>query len=208
VPTELLVDPRVSKRKFDRELAQFRMLQRDYHRRGWWLIEAEFPNIFIVFASSKLKPPAAAFGAILNFENYDLWSPSLQLVDPFTRVPYKFSELPSPLLRRVDRVAVVTDQSPSTHNQRGEQISLVPIMQSHDNETCFACLPGVREYHNHPAHTGDSWLLRRGSGEGTLHFIIENLSRYGLEAISEYSVSFQITQIKIGLAINQTAISR
>jgi hypothetical protein len=27
----------------------------------------------------------------------------------------------------------------------------------------FFCMRGVREYHEHPEHTGDQWLLYRGS---------------------------------------------
>ncbi|WP_306919914.1 putative metal-binding protein [Rhizobium mesoamericanum] len=32
----------------------------------------------------------------------------------------------------------------------------------------FLCMAGVREYHDNPAHSGDPWLLHRGSGEGRL----------------------------------------
>lgn len=48
---EALVDPAVSRAKFDRELAQYRALEDDYLRRGWWLLKAEFPEVFAVFAS-------------------------------------------------------------------------------------------------------------------------------------------------------------
>jgi hypothetical protein len=55
----------------------------------------------------------------------------------------------------------------------------------------FLCLPGVREYHDNPAHTGDSWLLHRGSGEGSLAFILEKIWTYGSDPISAYNIQIQ-----------------
>ena len=60
------------------------------------------------------------------------------------------------------------------------------------DELPFLCLPGVREYHVHPAHTGDDWLLHRDRGEGTLYFLLEKLARYGLEPIQQFQFGLQI----------------
>src|SRR5438067_13891236 len=103
VASELLVDPDVSRRKFERELADYRLLEKDHLRRGWWMLEADFPKVFVVFAAP-IKPPAVVFGAELDFSNYDLWAPSVRLVDPFSREPYVFPELPSLLKRSVGTI--------------------------------------------------------------------------------------------------------
>lgn len=49
-----------------------------------------------------------------------------------------------------------------------------------DDQIPFLCLAGVREYHNNPGHTGDSWFLHRGTGAGTLNFLLEQLYKYGV----------------------------
>ena len=37
--------------------------------------------------------------------------------------------------------------------------------------------PGYVEYHDHPQHSGDSWLLHRRSGEGSLATICDRIWR-------------------------------
>jgi hypothetical protein len=197
--SELLVDPRVSRAKFERQLKDFDQLRTEYLRRGWWLLEAKFPEVFIVFVSSKTRPLAAVFGVLIDFSNYDLWAPSVKLVHPFTRVPYKTGELPTALVRAVPVASVaplpISPTNPTTPSgATGPQhYTPQPLAQAYDLEDVpFICLPGVREYHENPAHTGDSWLLHRGRGEGTLHFIVEQLSRYGLEPIHQLQFGFQV----------------
>ncbi|MDP9470646.1 MAG: hypothetical protein M3Q71_08255 [Chloroflexota bacterium] len=187
---EALVDPAVSRAKFDRELAQYRALEDDHLRRGWWLLKAEFPEVFVVFAAPQLKPPAVVFGVLLDFTNYDLWPPSVLLVDPFTRVPYKASELPSVLRRRIGPPLRLL-AGPGM--LEGGPAMVVPqetrLMMWHNvNDVPFLCLPGVREYHDHPGHSGDPWLLHRLGGEGRLHFLLEKLYQYGVKPITDYNV--------------------
>ena len=192
-PAELVVDPTVSRAKFDREVASCRRLQDDLRRRGWWLLETEFPKVLVAFAHPKLRPPAVVFGAEMDFTNYDLWAPSVRIVNPFTREAYKARELPMPPLRRR-----VPSQLPPQFAALGlpglQQIEEVPLLQFNDpDEVPFLCLPGVREYHEHPGHTGDSWLLHRGRGEGTLYFLLEQLHKYGVEPLRGFSIGMQIT---------------
>lgn len=186
---ELLVDPAVSRAKFEREIAAFRELGDDYRRRGWWLLDVSFPEVLVAFVARQLRPAAVIFGALLDFTNYDLWAPSVRLVDPFTRVPYRRRELPSQLTRRIPR------QLPPELAPLGIQpVELQPLMQAHgDDDVPFLCIPGVREYHDHPAHTGDSWLLHRGLGEGTLDFLLTQLAKYGVEPIRGYQIGLAIT---------------
>lgn len=189
--TEFLVDPAVSRAKFEREVAEYRKLEGEYMRRGWWMLRAEYPEVFVVFANSELKPPAVVFGALLDFTNYDLWAPSVKLVDPFTREPYKANELPTVLKRRTVRQAP-PGLAAMIQQQGGDMPQFVqdePLMQWYaPDDVPFLCLPGVREYHEHPAHSGDSWLLHRDRGEGKLYFILEKLYKYGVQPITTYNI--------------------
>lgn len=190
-----LVDPNISRLKFNREVAACRAIEADYRRRGWWILSAEFPNVVVAFVAPQLRPAAVIFGARINFENYDLWAPSVRLVDPFTGVPLRHREVPPTLYMTRRTVGVVN--IPGVGQM--EQLIDGPLLQAHGpDELPFFCIPGVREYHEHPAHTGDDWLLHRGQGEGTLHFLMEKLARYGLEPIQRYQLGLHIA----GVALN------
>jgi hypothetical protein len=187
---ELFVDPAVSRTKFEREVAEYRKLEDDHLRRGWWMLRAEYPEIFVVFANSALKPPAVIFGALLDFTNYDLWAPSVKLVDPFTREPYKAKDLPTHLKRRTLHQAppeIIAMVQPGA--ELPQLVQDEPLMQWYSPDSVpFLCLPGIREYHEHPAHSGDSWLLHRDRGEGKLYFILEKLYKYGVQPIITYNI--------------------
>lgn len=177
----LLADPLVSRAKFDREVERFRALADEHARNGCWLAKAEFPTAFVVFGTPKLKPPAVAFGAIIDFTNYDLWAPSVRLVNPFTQVPYKAKAVPTPLNRRVPPTAEQAAQ--------GVEAGIQQLVQAYGpDDVPFVCLQGIREYHDHPAHSGDSWLLHRTTGAGTLHNLVTQLYHYGTEHIVSYHV--------------------
>src|SRR3954451_17199991 len=92
-------DPAVSEAKFDAEVSEFLELRRDYERRGWFLIEARFPKVFVLLAAPQVKPPAILCGVEFDYTNYDAEPPSVQLVEPFTRVPYLARDLPTTLNR-------------------------------------------------------------------------------------------------------------
>jgi hypothetical protein len=69
--------------------------------------------------------------------------------------------------------------------------------------TPFICIPGVREYHNHPSHTGDSWLLyRKKAGVGTLGYLIEKLYQYGIVTISNFNLNINTPRMALGIDIN------
>lgn len=189
-----VVDPAVSRAKFDQEMAQFRQMADVHQGRGWWMLEAEFPIVVIVMAAPQLKPPAVICGVHLNFSNYDLEPPSVTLIDPFTREPYRARNLPTVLHRK--RVSTI-QVGPA--GQALEQVELAPLMQSHDpNDIPFLCIPGVREYHEHPAHTGDSWLVHRGGGAGTLFHILNTIYQYGVQPLSGYNIGIQVTGFRQG----------
>lgn len=180
---ELLVHPTISKNKFEREVAEYRKLESVHRARGWFMLDACFPEVFVIFAAPQLTPPALLFGVVIEFSNYDLWPPSVTIVDPFTRKPLKMKEIKIAMNRRKS-VAV-----PGLGNLQQAQSLLV----AHDPEDApFLCIPGVREYHEHPAHTGNSWLLHRTSGVGTLYFLLDQISKYGVEPLKGYQIGMTI----------------
>lgn len=190
------VDPEVSRSKFDREIAEYRELEEEYRTRGWLLLSAEFPHVLIALASPKLRPPAIVTGVAFDYTNYDAQPPSVRLVNPFTGEPYAHKDLPTQLLQPVQG-----DPVPGMPN--GARLVLQqPLMQAHaPDDIPFLCLAGVREYHEHPGHTGDSWELHRPSGAGRLIRLLDVIHRYGVQPISGYSVQlqpvvgFEVTQV-------------
>ena len=198
---ETIVDPSVSRAKFAREVAAYRAMEEVYIRQGWWMVKADYPEVLIVFGTAHLKPPLVAFGALLDFTNYDLWPPSVKLVNPFTQVPFKATELPTVLPRRqmarpLDNTTTNTPGSPASlvPSQAGQIILQPMIVHNPPDGEPFLCLPGTRAYHEHPSHSGDSWLLHRGRGEGTLSFILNTLYTYG--------VTPMMFHVHIQLAVN------
>ena len=188
-PREILVDPAVSRAKFERELEAYEQIAADQRRLGWWILRAEYPEVLVAFMAPQLRPASVLFGALLDFTNYDLWAPSVTLVNPFTAEPLRHREIPQVLhlLRRVPQMIEVPGIGPV----QGEVDQ--PLLMAHDpDEIPFVCIPGVREYHEHPAHSGDSWFQHRGLGEGTLFFLLEKLYRYGAEPIKGYQLGLHI----------------
>lgn len=193
-----IADPSVSLVKFEREVERFKELADDYRRRGWFLIDATFPCVFIVLAAPQIKPSPIVTGVLFDYADYDLRPPSVRLVNPFTREPYKASELPTTLLRQVtvDAPQIIGLQLP-VGAVGAKMVQQQPLMQSFEglDELPFLCLAGVREYHEHPAHSGDGWELHRRSGAGRLARLLEIIDTYGVKPLTGYGVNLvpQIT---------------
>ena len=191
-------DPTVSRRKFDREIAEFRSHADEYRRRGWLLAEAEFPHALVILATAKTQPISILCGVWFDYSNYDAAPPSVRLVHPLTRKPYKWSEVPTRLPRmpappEAEGAAQVPAPGVAQPLAQGfPQAQLVlpqPLMQAHgDDDIPFLCIAGVREYHEHPAHSGDHWLSHRTFGAGRLVRLLEVISKYGLETIHGFEV--------------------
>ena len=184
-------DPAVSRKKFNREIAQFRSQADVYGRRGWYLVEAKFPHALLILATTKTQPLVILCGVSFDYSNYDAAPPSVRLVHPLTREPYKQSELPTHLLRRMP-------QADSESATPGE-LSVQPLIQAHEpGGVPFVCIAGVREYHDHPAHSGDHWELYRSSGAGRLVRLVGIISKYGPETIIGLQIVHQI-QFQMGI---------
>ena len=190
------VDPAVSLVKLERELDEYARLAAEYRARGWLLLRAGFPVVVFAMVARQLKPAAIVCGVKLDFTDYDARPPSVRLVDPFTEEPYTASQLPTMLKRTVEQDAQVPPGFPIPLGAQAMFVTEQALMQAHDpDDIPFLCLPGVREYHDHPGHSGDPWELHRASGAGRLVRILEVIDTYGLRPINGYNVALvpQIT---------------
>lgn len=185
---EQSVDPAVSRAKFDREVTDFRALSSDYGARGWFLVDAEFPEAFVVLAAPQLKPPPIITGVAFHYADYDLRPPSVRLVNPFTRAPWSLEELPTTLRRRVEGQGVLPPGLQLPPGAMARVVQEQQLMQSYPGEAPFLCIAGVREYHDHPAHSGDLWELYRAAGAGRMVRILEIIDTYGLRPMTDYNV--------------------
>lgn len=185
-------DPAVSRRKFDREIAEFRSQADEYGRRGWLLAEAEFPHALVILATPKTQPISILCGIWFDYSNYDAAPPSVRLVHPLTREPYKWSELPTQLPRSVAPDGGEAAQPMPPGVAQVQFLPTQPYMQAHgDDAIPFLCMAGVREYHEHPAHSGDHWESHRTAGAGRLVRLIAIISKYGSETVNGFEVQMR-----------------
>lgn len=219
-PRHQVVDPSVSRVKFAREIEAFRRHEREYRRQGWFLLEAKFPRAILILTAPQLRPAPVLFGTAIDFTNYDVDPPSVVLINPWSEEPLRARELLSPLLRLVEpwpqvgvadakhnappAVAGDAESTPAVANaeaapnagpphEAAPNVRLQParLMQWWtEDDIPFLCMRGVREYHRHPAHSGDAWLLHRGRGEGGLSAILSAIHDHGVAPIRDYVFDF------------------
>jgi hypothetical protein len=187
------VPAHVTDAKFAEQLDRWRANAETYARRGWVLLSTGDLSVDIGFLQNVplggRTIPVMTACVRLDYWNFDLWAPSLTFLDPITRNPAP------PPVRAPDRVSptevrdALIDQHPET---------LQP----------FLCLAGIREYHNHPQHSGDDWLLHRHLREGDLAVICDRVWRRMARNVLGLSVGVQslappggqmATQLEVGL---------
>jgi Predicted metal binding domain len=100
VPTPQVVDPEVSRAKFDREIATYRKVEAAHRNWGWLVLDADFPEACVAFAVPKLRPFPIVAATVIDFADYDLRPPSVRFVNPFTREPLVARNLNFSMLRR------------------------------------------------------------------------------------------------------------
>lgn len=179
------VDPRVSRLKFDRELTEFRSMEADYRARGWFMVKADWPVVIVVLASKKTSPPAIVTAVHFTYANYDASPPSVRMVDPFSGRKLLAKELPVRLPRTIPGPEV-----PGPDGSKMQLNTTQDLMQAHSpDDLPFLCVPGVKEYHDHPGHSGDPWELHRDAGAGRLVRLLGVISKYGLEPVKGFHVN-------------------
>jgi len=189
------INPEISKAKFNEELQLFLSCEEVHRKRGILLLKSEFPDIILSFSATQINPAVHVFAVRINYDNYDLQPLSVRFINPFTWE--NLHSMPTPLMPR----KIVNEEGIVTEYMDLVQKDLVGLP--------FICLPGIREYHEHPAHTGNSWLLhRKCAGEGTLGFLIEKFYEFGIATINSFStlINFQVQIPNIQLGYDKNAI--
>lgn len=159
------VDPVVTKKKLQRDLEHWNTHSRA-RERGWLLLSADVDQLLVEVAftarislSAGSGPMSAVVCAIrLDYSNYDVLPPSLTFIDFISGEP------------ATPHVGAFV---PTEAGPRNVLIAAHP-----DTRQPFLCIPGIREYHTHPQHSGDDWLLHRSQGEGSLLTICERVWRF------------------------------
>ena len=195
--TDQFADPSVSRAKFDREIAEYRALEADYRARGWLLVKAEWPVAVVLLASEKTKPPALVAAVQFDYTNYDADPPSVRFIDPFSGRVLSFKELPTRLPRGVPGQELA---SPVPGGPNIQVMMAQELMQANSpDDVPFLCIAGVKEYHDHPGHSGDPWEMHRASGGGRLVRLLEVISKYGVEPIQGFTVNL-VPQVTFALS--------
>ncbi len=181
----------VVRAKVERELEHWRSNEASYRRRGWLLLAHAGTTVDVGFAASVplVTGPLDLIACAVRFDfsDFDLSPPSVRFIDPLSgadRMPPTRALLETP---DGPRDLIVNDH-PKHHRP-------------------FLCVPGTREYHEHPQHSGDMWLLHRSSGAGRLAPLCDLLWRtmaqnvvgvvVGVQALPPpvgFQVQFQVAQ--------------
>src|SRR5690606_10277866 len=117
---------------------------------------------------------------------------SVKFVHPLTFEPVSIEQVPTRLNRKLEGSPVPQE-----------------LLQAHQDRVPFFCIPGVREYHEHPFHNGDSWLLyRKRGGEGSLCFLLDNLQLYGTSSLTSYlwQVTINMQTPSLGLSFDNNTL--
>jgi|GEM_PF-958353 len=180
-PPPLLVDPAVSQAKLARQLREWESNSEIYRERGWQLLDHTGLEVDVAFTARLPIGPANNLVVVplairLGFDNYDVWPPSLRLIDPLTR-----RWLTLPRVRAIDF---------DNTNDAGVPPDL--FINGHpDTGRVFLCKPGTREYHTHFEHSGDDWLLYRDQGFGTIGRLCDLLWRTAVRTIAGFNLVAQ-----------------
>lgn len=194
------VDKRVTRNKFDKEVSNFLKHSDNYRKEGIICLKIHFPvfefalfgkqgrfqislppinlNGNIVHPETTINTNAAflLFAIRIDYSNYDVVPPSLRIIDLLT------SDLTKAVLFAPLIFPSQQDQNNLVHDQFKVQNQGLLL---EDNEgKLFVCLRGLREYHLHPDHSGDPWLLHRISNKGSIINILDQLQLY---AVSNYN---------------------
>jgi hypothetical protein len=179
----MIADPSVSRRKFEREVATAKA-HKPFHEQGVWILRAEYPVVFAVLITGNPLPVLRGVicGVHIDFTDYDARPPSVRFVDPFSEAPLHFDKCPWKFIQ----TKMLSEPTNQTDMQR---VEVTPLLQAFDMNKPFLCLPGVKEYHDSSAHSGDSWFLHRK--KNMLVHILSILQQFGPAAIA-YQAQVQV----------------
>jgi len=164
------VDIEVTNKKFKQEIQEFKELEDEYRKRGVLCTDIDNCIIRLIFSIPHIKPSPIVFAVELDYSNWDVEPPSVMFIDPFTKAVLKGNEVGLQFFQWNNKIS-----KPQ------------PLLVG--NDIPFLCIPGIREYHEHPHHSGDQWMRHRTRGEGKLADIIEKLIKHSISLISGYLVN-------------------
>lgn len=179
-----VVDPEVTRVKFDEQISRFRAVEAIYRAKGIICTSVTYPCAQFIFGIPKIIPSPIVFSVEINFLNFDAEPPSLVFIDPFTgSIQHKREQIP---------IAFI---------QVNKNMQAQDLVQGVGEIVPFLCIPGIKEYHDHAAHSGDSWLLYRTLGEGNLLFILDQLYNHSIAYATGYLVNFVTSNVNINQEI-------
>lgn len=178
-----IVDPVVTASKFEKEVSVFRMAEQIWRQKGVLPLRIEYPLVELAFAAHLMQPSPIAFAVRIDFTNFDLTPPSVRFINPFSGVELKSKDL------HVNLIQIHSNRQPNGFVIRQPQ----PLIMGDPEETPFVCLRGFREYHEHPAHSGDSWFIYRITGEGSLGNIIDQLYNHSIPYARRYLIDQRVS---------------
>ena len=194
------VDPEVNRRKYECEMKRLVDQRSTLEQRGIFVLQSSaYPHVELFYAPrnallllvpavstpswpmvpnamNAIEIPSLAgrgFKARFDLSDYDIVAPSLEFLDPWTNEPLPYETM---------------FRSLEFDQQRGAHIVLLPDHPI--THKPFLCLRGVREYHEHPQHSGDDWFLYR-----------DTLSLFSM-VIALWRVTLDIVRPQIILAPN------
>lgn len=146
-----------------------------YRERGWLLLKAAGTAIEIGFVAPNAVAPFRIMPVAirLEYDNYDIWPPSLTFIDPLTGQP-----APPPI---------------PAHKREGEVLRQLIVAGHPETGLPFLCLPGIREYHRHPQHSGDDWLRYRAQGMGAPAVICEWIWQYMTGVVTGIGINIGVS---------------
>ena len=192
----ILVDPAVSESKLARQLADWEANAEVYRERGWQLLRHEGLEVDVAFtARLPIGPvgnlPVIPLAVTLDFHNYDIWAPSLRVIDPLSRRWLELPRVRAIDFEPADESGVPLDLFVNNHPETGH---------------VFLCKAGTREYHTHFEHSGDDWLLYRDQGFGTIGRLCDLLWRTAVRTIAGINIAAQRAglpeQAEVGMGID------
>jgi hypothetical protein len=196
-PERVLVDPEISRTKLEREIEAWRANDADYRTRGWLLLRHEGLSVELAFLGKiplgNAHVPIVLPTIRLEYENYDLWPPSMTLIDIFTGEPTE---------PQLTQAFLMTDTGP-------RQI----LLRNADGKA-FLCVPGTREFHDHPQHSGEPWSLFRSRKMGALAVVAERVSQsmtqtiqgLGMQPVLVQQPPQQVIQMQLPPEIQQALL--
>jgi len=196
------VDRRITMRKFERQVDDFIEREDEYRKAGIICQKLDFPHFEFAFLAKYsymhkddenppvqlFRPyPFFLFAVRIDYTNYDILAPSIRIIDPFTS-EITSAAIPCPI------VIAPSQQNNKSILDAKFKVQNQNILLKDNKGHFFICLRGIREYHEHPQHNGDSWFLHRLTGKGDILNILDQLQLY---SVSNFNRSFE-QQIKLG----------